>query len=1226
MAKNKMKNSFWGKKQNDQDNYLNDNIPNPPTDKETDNNNLNDISAFDDNINYSDYIDDYSNEINQDDYFNPSENQNYQDDYTDENYLNQNPQDVQGYDNSYIDEHQYHNDNNSYNNQYDDYSYQDQDNTDYEPLTPAKPVEVSDAEEIDNLLKNISDKLEKLETKEKQTSANTPFYAQNPMPYVFIPNQNSGNEVILNELAKLREENYRMQHSQEIQRQLTVLKDELNAKLAAIDKESKINNTKKEEQKVSQVVSNNETVLLEELKKINQKIGQLESKTTNITSSQDLKQILDQINHLESRFNSRKDDTSGSKSYEQELKDIINQINNLSLKNDDVLAYIKSLRNTLGLSAISHINESGDLDYSELEKEYAEFKSTITTGNLYAKISAITKFNELIAELPAGEHEEISSEFYRIRNKIFGTILTPEIAAELIFNTTAADKEKDIYYYFELKGELDRANTYDLPQVADEFLKLRNRLQNNQYVTYNQNLYNDLIEANSDFEYDQSAFAKERLKRAKETFSTLRIGDIVPIHDYTKIRPTQNYKTISAKLNDIFKMLQGSDSTVLSELSKKLDTVVNDIKSAFSDKESDINGSQITQILDEITALKENLVVVEEQRHQEIINEITEIKNELANKNGSEQDYDLKAQLFALQEEIREKYLNNDVAILNSVNDIKEQLSSLSDYSELDDIPGISNEALLDEIKSLKEQLYVQKGEFDPEILAEIRNLKELLATSRKEESYSDIIDGLNKIEKRLDEAKQEESQDYQAVLTSTLEVLSTQLEQLSEKTEKLGQSDNLELLKEIADLKAKVEELSIPTVIHEDGEKVKLDYTELNEQLEKINDAITNLNNQKATDSNQDLAINLFKESMIEVLNEITALKDEYIYQSEKNDNLINEVSALKEQLIEFSSYSQSKPDVSLTDELNEIKELINSRLNETDQNNQAYQNMLEELGQVKALLMHDAENQSALSQSVDNSEVLKTLNELKENFLISKADTDNSFIVETSSIREQLGALKKTLDFNKMSEDISQLKNSLKENQPQLDVEGIREIIREELHNTRASELAVGMAAIEKQMADLKKELSRRHEADTATLNFMVQIAAMLDKQQNSEERDNSSIISDVNKLKEEIDSIKITKKENISEDSEKFSKRLTSLKEELSQIAQIAELDEDNADKVDNTMKEAVAQSDLDYKTTNETVSHEDDESVQKEILRKQLMEGGLPANSIEEIINSIYPEKE
>lgn len=1225
MAKDKIKNSFWGKKKNDHDDYLNDDFQSPQAETEIDHNNQKEVSAYNDNLNNTDFVNDY-NETN-DDYLNPADNQDYENNY-DDNLLLQNSQNLQGYDNNYLDNDlEYFKEDEFSDDQFsNDYLYENQNNTDYESFTPAEPIEVSDAEEIDNLLKNISDKLEKLESKEKQTSATTPFYAQNPMPYVFIPNQNSGNEVILNELAKLREDNYRMQHSQEMQRQLSVLKDELNAKLAAIDNETKVNNIKKEDQKIqSQNNSKNEAVLVDELKKINQKIEQLESKTTNNTSSQDLKQILDQINHLESRFNSRRDDTSVSKSYDDELNDIIIQIRNISLKNDDVLAYIKSLRNTLGLNAISHINENGEIDYSDLDKEYAEFRSTITTGNLYSKISAISKFNELIAELPAGEHEDVATEFYRIRNKVFGTILTPEIAAELIVNTAAADKEKDIYYYFELKGELDRANTYDLAHIADEFLKLRNRLQNNQYVTYNQNLYNDLIESNSDFEYDQSAQAKEKLKRAKEIFSTLRIGDIVPINDYTKIRPTQNYKTISTKLNDIYKLLQGSDSTALLELSTKLDTVVNDIKSVFSNKEFGESNSQIMQVLDEITSLKENLVLVGEQRHQEIITEISSIKNELGDKNVTEHDYDLKAQMFALQEDIREKYLNNDIAILNSVNDIKEQLSALSDYSELDDIPGISNEALLDEIKSLKEQLYVQKGEFDPEILAEIRNLKELLATSRKEESYSDIIDGLSNIEKRLDETNQEEKQDYQTVLTSALEVLSTQIEQLSERTEKLGQPDNEALLSEIAELKAKIELISVSTVIHEDGEKVKLDYTELNEQFDKINNTIADLNKQKDEGLGQDLAINVFRESMIEVLNEITSIKDEYIYQSEKNDNLINDVNALKEQIIQSSSGFTSITDTTVTNELNEIKELINSRLNDTDQNNQVYQNMIEELGQVKALILEKSKNEPAISQSVDNIEVLKTLSELKENFLISKADTDNSFIVETSSIREQLGALKKTLDFNKMSEDINELKESIKENQPKVDIQDIREIIREELHNTRASELTVGIAAIERQMTELKKELSRRHEADTATLNFMVQIAAMLDKQQNFDEVENSSIISDVNKLKEEIDSLKTTKNENISEESEKFAKRLTSLKEELSQIAHIAELDEDNTD---NTMKEAVAELDLDYKNnkdiaTNE--SNESNESVQKELLRKQLLEGGLPLNSVDEIINSIYPEK-
>lgn len=1216
MAKDKLKNSFWGKKELNNEDYTEDNLHNPPMDNIKD-----DLSAYDNNYDYSDFSNDY-NDVNNDDYFDSDVNPDYDNDfdnnYSENGYVNQNPEDFEEYDENYLSKDQLYDD-----QQMDDYMYQNDGQQKNEPL-PAEPM-ISDSEEIDTLLKNISEKLEKLEAKEKQAPANTPFYAQNPMPYVFIPNQSSGNEVILNELAKLREDNYRMQHSQELQRQLSMLKDELNSKLAALDKQNK-NTSKKEEQKDSEQAAKNDSVLLEELKKINQKIEQLENKTSNFTSTQDIKQILDQINRLESRLNAKAEETSFSGQYEAEINDIINQVKNISSKNDDVLAYIKSLRNTLGLSTISQTNEKGEKDYSKLEQAYAEFRTSVASDNLYTKITAIKKFNEYIAELPAGEREDIASDFYRIRNKVFGTILTPEIAAELIYNTIAADKEKEIYYYFELKGELDKANSYDLVNVADKFLKLRNKLQNNQYVTYNQNLYNDLIEANSDYEYDQSSLSQERLKRAKEIFSTLRIGDIVPINDYSKFRPSQNFESISDKLNEIHKLIKETDHSVLTELSAKLDSVVNDIKSVFGDKDLSIDNGNINQVLDEITALKENLVVVGEQRHQEILNEISALKNDFANKNISEQDYDIKAQLYALQEEIREKYINNDLAILNSVNEIKDQLSVLSDISELDDVPGVSNEEILNEIKTLKEQLYVQKGEFDPEILDEIRNLKELLATSKKEESYSDIINGLNNIENRLDEINQAEKQDYNTILTSALEVLTHQIDELSEKTQNLGKIDNSELLNEIADLKTQIQSITVPTVVNEGGEKVKLDYSELNEQLDKINNALAGLQNIREDDSNNDLAINVFRDSMIEVLNEITSLKDEVIYQTERNDNIINEINSLRQQLTENSSEYAQNTDAVLTNELNEIKELINTRLNDYEQNKQAYQSILDEFGSLKEMLAQQNTQSMPIAGNIDNTEVLKTLNELKEDLLISKADTDNSFIVETSSIREQLGALKKTLDFNKISEDITELKESIKTNQPQIDTQVIREIIREELRNTRTSELTLGIAAIEKQMAELNQELSRRHEADTATLNFMVQIAAMLDKQQHSDESENSSLINDVNKLKDEINSLKTTKNDKIAEESEKFTKTLSSLKEDLSHIAQIAELDDDNAD-TNVTMKEAVAELDFNAvkdEKDKEATLKQNDELTQKELLRKQLLEGGLPASSVDEIINSIYPK--
>ena len=186
---------------------------------------------------------------------------------------------------------------------------------------------------------------------------------------------------------------------------------------------------------------------------------------------------------------------------------------------------------------------------------------------------------------------------------------------------------------------------------------------------------------------------------------------------------------------------------------------------------------------------------------------------------------------MTLQEELRAKDINYEL-VLNAVNELKEQFSALTDYSDYEETPGVTNEALLDEIRALKEQIYIQKGEFDPEILAEVRNLKELLASTKKEESYKDIIDVLNNLHKLIEQntlastrneesykgivdglnnlrklieqnnlasARNEDSfkdiidglnnlqklieknaligdQDYQTVLTSTLELLNTRL------------------------------------------------------------------------------------------------------------------------------------------------------------------------------------------------------------------------------------------------------------------------------------------------------------------------------------------------------------------------------------------------------------------------------------------------------------------
>lgn len=1163
-----------------------------------DNHNTEDF--IDNNLDYDDFL----NDLDNDNFYQPQDqdyNENYDDNNYQEDYIDdyQNQEILEDYPaQDYSDDYIYED-----NQQYDDYQTQ--------PL-PVDTIDQSDAEEINELLKNISDKLERLESRKKREVApNVPFYAPNTMPYVFIPSQNSGNEVILNELAKLREENYRMQHSQEIQRQLNALKDELNTKLAALNKTSKEQKQQIKQNQEAQAI-NNQSVLLEELQKLNQKIEQLESKT----KSEDINQILELINRLETKINSKGQErlikTDGDDSY----SDIINQIKNVSLKNDDVLAYIKSIRHALGLSAISHINEDGEVDYSNLKEEYAEFKKIINTGNLYAKITAISKFNELIAELPVGIHDDIASDFFRIRNKVFGTILTPEVAAELIYNSTESDKERDIYYYFELKSELDRANSYDLPQVAEKFLKLRNRLQNNQYVTYNQNLFNDLIDANNDYEFDKTALAKERLEKAKEIFSTLRIGDIVPINDYSKIRPSINYKSISDKLNELQKLIKEKDANEIIDLQSKLDLVIGEIKTVFGEK-TDANFEQINKVLNEVNALKESIVVLSEQRHTELIQEFANLKQELEQTNISTDLEYIKAQVLNLQEELKAKNINNEI-IFNAVNEIKEQFSALSDYSDYADYdtPSVSNEALLDEIRALKEQIYIQKGEFDPEILVEVRNLKDLLTTTRKEESYKDIIDGLNRLQETIEKNTLAENQNYETVLTSALELLSAQVEQLTQKTELLSLQDNDQLLKEIEAIKSELKTIIIPTVIHE-GEKVKIDYTELQQQLDILNANINRLAEIPKDESNRDFAVNVFRESMIEVLNEITNLKDEYIYQSEKSEALSSEINAIKEQISQYFEDAAQKTEITLLNEINQIKDLVTASAAVAD--SQLSQDLLSELNAVKEQLTLNTQSQETILKAYksDNTQILKNITELKENFLIGKSDTDNTFIIETASIREQLNALKQTLDFDKISQDIGQLKQAVQNTKPEIDIDTIRQVIKDEINNSKSAELAVSIAAIERQITELKKEFARRQESDTATLDFMSKITTLLENQNDQD----ATFIDDIQKLKKEIELLKSQKDDNISEESQRFAKRLTALKEDLSKIAQIADLEERQT----NALDEAVALLDTDTQEQNQSQQATSDIS-QKEFLRKQLLEGGVSEDNVNEILNSLFPEED
>ncbi len=306
-------------------------------------------------------------------------------------------------------------------------------------------------------------------------------------------------------------------------------------------------------------------------------------------------------------------------------------------------------------------------------------------------------------------------------------------------------------------------------------------------------------------------------------------------------------------------------------------------------------------------------------------------------------------------------------------------------------------------------------------------------------------------------------------------------------------------------------------------------------------------------------------------VLNEVMSLREEIaelreqmnapaaVAETETDATLLNEILGLREEMERMRENGSSADDTAgIMESIDAIKEDVRAIKEEPD---------LGIINEVLALrdefqAFKDELDKTRTSPAEDKSkeELISEVQSLRDQlFAISMANVNdgtsnevvyesynNIILDEISSLRDELAVIKQSDETNALGEELAQMKDRL--TNLAIDdsekTEARFDELREEIARLKQSENTAANDAILSELAALKEELYNQREADATTLNFMSEMARLI-------ERQNAFISQASNeRLSEEIESLKSEIASSLAAPatSEDLRSEIESLKAEL------------------------------------------------------------------------------
>lgn len=277
-------------------------------------------------------------------------------------------------------------------------------------------------------------------------------------------------------------------------------------------------------------------------------------------------------------------------------------------------------------------------------------------------------------------------------------------------------------------------------------------------------------------------------------------------------------------------------------------------------------------------------------------------------------------------------------------------------------------------------------------------------------------------------------------------------------------------------------------------------------------------------------------------VLGEVLGLREELAALREQmsaratedtaDNTLLNEVLGLREEVAALHNTADASEMSNIMETMDAIKEDVRAIKEEPDLG--IINEVLALRDEFQAFKDEINKSRTAPAEDKSNSEIMAQVQSLRDQmFAISMANVNNGtdsegvyesynniILDEISALRDEIALLKRTDETKVLGEELSQMKDKL--TNLAVDDSEKTEARFKEIRNEIASLKADtgSQAAVLQEIADLRQAIENRRDADASTLNFMSELARLVERQ--NEYLGNASNVSvreDIESLKEEI-----------------------------------------------------------------------------------------------------------
>ncbi len=750
--------------------------------------------------------------------------------------------------------------------------------------------------------------------------------------------------------------------------------------------------------------------------------------------------------------------------------------------------------------------------------ELAVIKEKLDVDGEYDTIGEILSLREDVKAARIVDQSEVSSELEAIKNELAA------ISSESILDEIRAIRD-EMAVISGGDGETPAATDDELNLVLNEIVSLRDEVFAFKDEVLNATAINEQPEAEQ-----SEATANEDVATILDEITALRADQTALTGNIDELKDIISRRTTLAAESD-------SDADAAKAASNELNVVLGEIinlKNDIDRIEETIPTDRldtITQQVEELRALLGDMQSSAPAQTEVETVDLAEIKQSIDNiaLGTAQVDFsELAGQLDNINEALNELRLDKEAALATESgvaadSSLMGQFESL--HAEIDELKaameGTAAPNVADEIAELRAEI------------AELRNENEQLRAENAEtinNGIAELRDAIRDMTLSMSPVTTEAGDTSYAALIDEIRSLKDQVAAVA-----VAPSATLDenILKAVSDALAAQTETDMP----------------LSAELADIRDEIAQLRSLTTVTAEAGSAA------------EVAAIRNE-LYELRQALNSPESMSGIAEDVSTIKSDVQilkEEPDLGV---LNEILALRDE-----------FQSLREEIEDVKAVA-------SKSDREADES-ILNEVQSLRDQlFAISMANVNDSasgesnyesynniILDEISSLREQIETAGSSDDIRSVSAELAKMKEALDN----------REKMYEAL-SEKVDKLGDGSAdsKILDEIASLRDELANSRDADLTTLNFMSEIAKLLERKNDvAVSSENDAVATEVAKLRAEIAALTERdqrKNETVASDesAQNLEESLSDLKDQLSEIAGIVETEKKPAKKTTKSTK--------------------------------------------------------